>query len=36
MENPQDLADMAATAREHGKPDAAQNIVDDCYRLLSS
>ncbi|MGD9062600.1 MAG: undecaprenyldiphospho-muramoylpentapeptide beta-N-acetylglucosaminyltransferase [Desulfobacterales bacterium] len=28
------LNDMAARARRFGKPDAAQNIVDDCYRLL--
>ncbi len=35
MENPQDLANMAAKARKYGKPEAAQNIVDDCYRLLS-
>jgi len=35
MENPQELENMAAKAREYGKPDAAQNIVDDCYRLIS-
>jgi UDP-N-acetylglucosamine--N-acetylmuramyl-(pentapeptide) pyrophosphoryl-undecaprenol N-acetylglucosamine transferase len=35
MENPQELNSMAAKAREYGKPEAAQNIVDDCYRLLS-
>jgi UDP-N-acetylglucosamine--N-acetylmuramyl-(pentapeptide) pyrophosphoryl-undecaprenol N-acetylglucosamine transferase len=35
MEHPQDLATMAAKARGYGKPEAAQNIVDDCYRLLS-
>jgi UDP-N-acetylglucosamine--N-acetylmuramyl-(pentapeptide) pyrophosphoryl-undecaprenol N-acetylglucosamine transferase len=28
------LNDMAARARRFGKPDAAKNIVDDCYRLL--
>ena len=35
MENPQNLERMAAKAREYGKPDAAQNIVDDCYRLIT-
>ncbi len=35
MEHPQDLATMAAKARDYGKPEAAQNIVDDCYRLVS-
>ena len=29
------LNDMAAKARRFGKPDAAKNIVDDCYRLLA-
>jgi UDP-N-acetylglucosamine--N-acetylmuramyl-(pentapeptide) pyrophosphoryl-undecaprenol N-acetylglucosamine transferase len=28
------LNDMATRARRFGKPDAAKNIVDDCYRLL--
>ncbi len=31
----QALDDMAARARRFGKPDAAKNIVDDCYRLLA-
>ena len=35
MENPQELDGMAAKAREYGRPEAAQNIVDDCYRLLT-
>lgn len=35
MEKPADLANMAARARRYGKPDAAKNIVDDCYRLLT-
>ena len=35
LEHPQELENMAAKAREYGKPDAARNIVDDCYRLLS-
>jgi UDP-N-acetylglucosamine--N-acetylmuramyl-(pentapeptide) pyrophosphoryl-undecaprenol N-acetylglucosamine transferase len=30
------LNDMAANARRFGKPDAAKNIVDDCYRLLAT
>ena len=30
------LDDMAARARRFGKPDAAKNIVDDCYRLLAA
>lgn len=34
-EHPQDLAQMAAKAGQYGKPDAAKNIVDDCYRLLN-
>ena len=29
------LNDMAAKARRFGNPDAAKNIVDDCYRLLA-
>ena len=28
------LEDMAARARRHGNPEAAKNIVDDCYRLV--
>ena len=34
--NPQSLNEMAAKARIFGRPDAAQNIVDDCYRLLKA
>jgi UDP-N-acetylglucosamine--N-acetylmuramyl-(pentapeptide) pyrophosphoryl-undecaprenol N-acetylglucosamine transferase len=30
------LNDMAAKARRFGNPDAARNIVDDCYRLLTA
>jgi UDP-N-acetylglucosamine--N-acetylmuramyl-(pentapeptide) pyrophosphoryl-undecaprenol N-acetylglucosamine transferase len=30
------LNDMAAKARRFGNPDAAKNIVDDCYRLLAA
>jgi len=33
-DHPQTLEDMAARARRHGKPEAARNIVDDCYRLV--
>ncbi len=33
--HPADLKDMAARAKHFGKPDAAKNIVDDCYRLLA-
>jgi UDP-N-acetylglucosamine--N-acetylmuramyl-(pentapeptide) pyrophosphoryl-undecaprenol N-acetylglucosamine transferase len=29
------LNDMAARARQFGRPDAAKTIVDDCYRLLA-
>ena len=29
------LNNMAAKARRFGNPDAAKNIVDDCYRLLT-
>ena len=36
MDQPQALKDMAARARRFGKPDAAKNIVDDCYRLLKA
>jgi UDP-N-acetylglucosamine:LPS N-acetylglucosamine transferase len=35
MYQPQALKDMAARARRFGKPDAAKNIVDDCYSLIS-
>ena len=35
MENPRELTNMAAKARKYGKPEAAQNIVDDCYRLFT-
>ena len=35
-DHPQTLEDMAARARRHGKPEAARNIVDDCYRLLTA
>ncbi len=35
MDHPEALKDMAARARRYGKPDAAKNIVDDCYRLIS-
>jgi UDP-N-acetylglucosamine--N-acetylmuramyl-(pentapeptide) pyrophosphoryl-undecaprenol N-acetylglucosamine transferase len=34
--NEEVLNDMAARARRFGKPDAAKNIVDDCYRLLAA
>jgi UDP-N-acetylglucosamine--N-acetylmuramyl-(pentapeptide) pyrophosphoryl-undecaprenol N-acetylglucosamine transferase len=33
---PQALKDMAARAKEFGQPNAAGNIVDDCYRLLAA
>jgi len=33
--HPRILEDMAARARRHGKPEAAINIVDDCYKLIS-
>jgi UDP-N-acetylglucosamine--N-acetylmuramyl-(pentapeptide) pyrophosphoryl-undecaprenol N-acetylglucosamine transferase len=36
MNHPEALAEMAARARRHGKPEAAKNIVDDCYRLLTA
>jgi UDP-N-acetylglucosamine:LPS N-acetylglucosamine transferase len=32
--NRQALNDMAIKARRFGNPDAAKNIVDDCYRLV--
>jgi UDP-N-acetylglucosamine--N-acetylmuramyl-(pentapeptide) pyrophosphoryl-undecaprenol N-acetylglucosamine transferase len=35
LDHPEALKNMAARARRHGKPDAAKNIVDDCYRLIS-
>jgi UDP-N-acetylglucosamine--N-acetylmuramyl-(pentapeptide) pyrophosphoryl-undecaprenol N-acetylglucosamine transferase len=35
-DHPQALEDMAARARRYGKPEAAKNIVDDCYRLLTA
>jgi UDP-N-acetylglucosamine--N-acetylmuramyl-(pentapeptide) pyrophosphoryl-undecaprenol N-acetylglucosamine transferase len=31
---PDELEDMSARAKQFGKPDAAKNIVDDCYRLV--
>jgi len=36
LDHPEALENMAARARRHGKPDAAKNIVDDCYRLLTA
>ena len=33
-DHPHALEDMAARARRYGKPDAAKNIVDDCYKLV--
>ena len=36
MEQPADLENMAARARRFGKPEAAKNIVNDCYRLLNA
>ncbi len=30
------LEKMATRARRYGKPEAAKNIVDDCYRLLNA
>ena len=35
MDDREALEDMAARARRHGNPEAAKNIVDDCYRLLT-
>lgn len=35
-DHPQALEDMATRARRYGKPEAAKNIVDDCYRLLTA
>jgi len=34
LDHPEALEHMAVRARRHGKPDAARNIVDDCYRLV--
>ena len=36
MDHPNALGNMAARARRYGKPEAAKNIVDDCYRLLTA
>lgn len=33
--NPESLNEMAAKALMFGRPDAAKNIVDDCYRLVN-
>ena len=35
LDHPEALDGMAARARRYGKPEAAKNIVDDCYRLLT-
>ena len=34
--HPAELKNMSARAKQLGKPDAARNIVDDCYRLLDT
>ena len=34
--HPVELENMATRAKRFGKPDAAKNIVDDCYRLLDT
>ncbi len=34
--NPEALYKMASRAKNFGRPNAAENIVDDCYRLVSS
>jgi UDP-N-acetylglucosamine--N-acetylmuramyl-(pentapeptide) pyrophosphoryl-undecaprenol N-acetylglucosamine transferase len=34
MDHPGSLEDMAARAGRHGNPEAAKNIVDDCYHLV--
>ena len=34
--HPAELKKMSARAKQLGKPDAARNIVDDCYRLLDT
>jgi UDP-N-acetylglucosamine--N-acetylmuramyl-(pentapeptide) pyrophosphoryl-undecaprenol N-acetylglucosamine transferase len=36
MHQPDALETMAARARRYGKPEAAKNLVDDCYRLLTA
>ena len=36
LDHPEALDGMAARARRYGKPEAAKNIVDDCYRLLTA
>jgi UDP-N-acetylglucosamine--N-acetylmuramyl-(pentapeptide) pyrophosphoryl-undecaprenol N-acetylglucosamine transferase len=33
--HPAELQNMSARAKQLGKPDAAKDIVDDCYRLLA-
>jgi UDP-N-acetylglucosamine--N-acetylmuramyl-(pentapeptide) pyrophosphoryl-undecaprenol N-acetylglucosamine transferase len=33
--HPAELEKMSSRAKQFGKPDAARNIVDDCYRLLA-
>jgi UDP-N-acetylglucosamine:LPS N-acetylglucosamine transferase len=33
--HPAALEKMADKAKQFGNPDAAKNIVDDCYRLLA-
>jgi len=35
LDHPEALDAMAARAKRYGKPEAAKNIVDDCYRLLT-
>jgi UDP-N-acetylglucosamine--N-acetylmuramyl-(pentapeptide) pyrophosphoryl-undecaprenol N-acetylglucosamine transferase len=34
--HPAELKNMSARAKQLGKPDAAKNIVDDCYRILDA
>ena len=34
--HPAELKNMSARAKQLGKPDAAKNIVDDCYRILDT
>jgi UDP-N-acetylglucosamine--N-acetylmuramyl-(pentapeptide) pyrophosphoryl-undecaprenol N-acetylglucosamine transferase len=36
LHHPEDLETMAARAGRYGKPEAAKNIVTECYRLLTS
>jgi UDP-N-acetylglucosamine--N-acetylmuramyl-(pentapeptide) pyrophosphoryl-undecaprenol N-acetylglucosamine transferase len=36
MQRPQELKKMAATAACYGRPNAAEDIVEDCYRLLAA